>query len=104
MAITNSCVAGREMPRTSKQPILYTYMITHMEIGFIDRPQDIRNPVHTILPIIKMLYFGLHITLFVWNIRVQTKASNQTTTISIRSIVIVVNDAPPFPPIMSKEP
>merc|ERR1719253_690197 len=25
MAITNSCAAGREMPRTSKQPILYTW-------------------------------------------------------------------------------
>ena len=33
----------------------------------------------------KILYFGLSIALFVSNIRVQTKVSNQTTTISIRT-------------------
>ena len=90
------------MPRTSKQPILY--IMIHNSLGDIpkDRPRNIRNPVYIILPIMKIIYFGLHIALFVSNIRVQTKASNQTITILIRSIVILVDDA--SPPTMSKEP
>ena len=71
------------MSRTSKQPILYMYMITHTEIGFTDRLRNIRNPANIILPIVTILYFGLYIALFVSNIRVQTKVLNQTTTISI---------------------
>ena len=87
MAITNSCAAGRKMLRTRKQSILYTYMINCPKIGFTDRPRNIRNPGHIILPIMKILYFGLSIALFVSNIRAQRKLSNRTTTISIRGIV-----------------
>ena len=36
-----------------------------------DRPRHFRNPLHIILPIMKLLYFGLSIVLFVSNIRVQ---------------------------------
>ena len=87
MAITNSCAAGREMPRTSKQPILYP--IHDNSPGDIpkDRPWNIWNPSYTILPMSKIRYFGLSIALFVLNIRVQTKVSNQTTTISVSVIV-----------------
>ena len=49
-----------------------------------DRPRNIRNPSYKILPIRQ--YLGLSITLFVSIIRVQTKVSIRTTTISIRSI------------------
>ena len=59
------------MPRTRKQPILYTYTITRTDIGFADRPRDIQNLGQLILPIKKILYFGLSIVLFVSNIRVQ---------------------------------
>ena len=38
---------------------------------------------------LKILYFGLSITLFVSNIRVQTKVLSQTTTISISGIVMI---------------
>ena len=49
MTITDSCAAGREMPCTSKQPIIY--LITRTEIGFTDRPRDIQNLIQLILPI-----------------------------------------------------
>ena len=57
MAITNSCAAGRELPRTRKQPILYT--ITRTEIGFTDRPRNIQNPSNIILPIWKYCTWDL---------------------------------------------
>ena len=57
MAITISCAAGREMLRTKKQPIL----IHDNSPGDSpkDRPLDIQNPSNIILPIMKILYFGL---------------------------------------------
>ena len=57
MAITNSCAAGREMPRARKQPILYMMCNSPGDIPK-DRPRDIRNPGHIILPIMKILSFG----------------------------------------------
>ena len=41
----------------------FAYMITRPEICIPkDRPRNIRNPTNTILPIMKILYFGLSIT------------------------------------------
>ena len=56
MAITNSCAAGREMPRTSNNQS-YINDNSHGDIPK-DRPQNIRNPGHIILPIMKILSFG----------------------------------------------
>ena len=72
-------------------------MITRTEIGFTDRPRDIQNSKQLIiLPITyRILYFGLGIV-FVSNIRVQTKVSNQITTISINGIVMSNQRCVPF--------
>ena len=54
MAITNSCAAGREMPRTSKS-INLIYMITRTEISRVYRQtaRHSKSRQHNILPIRK---------------------------------------------------
>ena len=82
---------GGKRDATRQQTTKCIYMITHTEIGFTNRPRNIQNFENTILtPDLKILYFGLSITLFISNIRAQTKVSNRTTTISIRSITILI--------------
>ena len=72
-----------------QQTTNFIYMITRPKVlSPKDRPRNIPNFENTILPTMKILYFGLCIALFVSNIREQTKVSNQTTTISFRSIVM----------------
>ena len=85
MVITNSCATGRKMPRTKNQ----SKYIHGNSPGYSskDRPRDIRNLGKLILPIMKLLYFGLSIASFVSNIRVPTQVLNQTTTILLISIV-----------------
>ena len=57
MAITNNCVAGRNMTRT--RTINLIYRTTQQEIGFTDRPWNIQNFDNIILSIIKIEYYGL---------------------------------------------
>ena len=42
-----------------QQTTNFIYMITRTDIGFTDRLMNVRNPANTILPIVKILYFGL---------------------------------------------
>ena len=105
MAITNSCVAGRDMSRTSKS-INLMYDNSHGDIPK-DRPQTAehsKSRQHNTPNYQKYcMYFGLSIVLcIVSNIRMQTKVSNQTTTISISGIVMIINGASPL--TMSKKP
>ena len=87
-------VARRE--RKYRAPANNQFYILDNSPGDIpkDRPRDILNLRKLILPIMTILYFGLSIALFVSNIRVQTKVSNQTTTILIRSIVTLTRRPP----------
>ena len=72
-----------------QQTTNFIYMITRPETGFTDRPRNIQYLVYIILPIMKIMYFGISIVLFVLNVRMQTNVSNQTTAISMRSIVTI---------------
>ena len=101
MAITNSCAAGREMPRISKQPILYTYMIIRTEIGLMDRPRDIRNIGKPILPIRECC--TLDLVLFLSQIiGYKQKCWIQPLQYRLVASWRINNDA--SPPTMSKEP
>ena len=53
-------VRGISFPAAQQQTTNFIYiMITRPEIWFMDRPQNIRNPGHIILPIMTIMYFGL---------------------------------------------
>ena len=80
----------------------FIYIITRTEIGFTDRPLNIRNFENTILPIMKILYFGL-IIIFCSSSILGCKQKCQIEPLQYRLEVSswVVNDA--SPPTMSKE-
>ena len=96
----NNKPAGREMPRTRKhQFYIHDNSPGDRVYGQTTRhsKSQQQNP-----PDLKILYFGLSITWFVSNIRVQTKVLFQTTRISIRGIVMNIWRC--VPPMISKEP
>ena len=73
-----------------QQTTNFIYMITCIEIHRVygQTGKHSKSCQHN-TPDSKILYFGLSVTLFASDIRVQTKVSIRTTTISIRGIVMI---------------
>ena len=81
-------------------------MITRPEIGFTERPRDIRNLGQLILPTMKIFYFGLSIIL-VPNIRVPTQKTlicDTALSIRVSPRTIDIKAVPHLNSMMSKEP
>ena len=77
------------------------YMITRPEIGFTDRPRDIRNPTYTILPI--QNYCTLDLVLFSSEI-LGRKQKCQIKPLKYRLVASSQSNNDASSPMMFKEP